>query len=233
MCNRKARDNKHDIQDCFQIVEVSLREGGNLEFTKGTGKKPLNLSVKGAHTHQMYTELVDCITNGDGGTDVVKEFERLEGEGATPCQECGDVFPTHLLDRCPNHPYAKVGDQGFKLVYAARAVSALEQLKAVADRMAGRETKDTACLLCTESNVNHNWRSSLKRMKCRKNKDGHWETEPPGDAQEVPMGYHNSACENCIRVVPDHPPDDCSSPELSNFGARFAIARGEDLISQI
>ena len=96
MCNRKARDNKHDIQDCFQIVEVSLKEDGNLEYTKVTGKKPLNLCVKGAYTHQTYTELVDCITKGDGGTEVVREFERLEREGANPCCECGNVFRIHL-----------------------------------------------------------------------------------------------------------------------------------------
>ena len=96
VCNRKARDNKHDIQDCFQIVEVSLKEDGNLEYTKGTGKKPPNLCVNGAHTHQTYVELVDCITKEDGGTEVVREFKRLEREGATRCCKCGDAFSTHL-----------------------------------------------------------------------------------------------------------------------------------------
>ena len=94
MCNRQTRDNKHNIKDCVQNVDVFIQVDGSLRYTKGTGW-PLNTCVKGAHLHQTYAELVDCVMKGNGGTEVVKKFERLGGEGATPCPQCGDVFPTH------------------------------------------------------------------------------------------------------------------------------------------
>ena len=35
VCNRKSRDNKHDIQDCVQNVEVFVQEDGSLRYIKG------------------------------------------------------------------------------------------------------------------------------------------------------------------------------------------------------
>ena len=95
------------------------------------------------------------------------------------------------------------------MAYEARAAAVLEWLKAVADKMAEKETEDAACPSCTELDINHNWRSCLKRMKCWKNKDGHWETEPPRDAQEGPVGYYGNPCKNCVKVVLDHPREGC------------------------
>ena len=137
--------------------------------------------MKGIHLHQTYAELLECATNGDGGTKVIEEFEKLEEEGATPCPQCGHVFPTHQSEHCPNHPYPNTGDQGFKAAYDAWAVAILEQLQAVASKITGEETANAACPSCTELGDYHNWRSCLKRMKCHRNPEGSWETEPPGD----------------------------------------------------
>ena len=135
--------------------------------------------MKGAHTHQTYAELLKCAINGDVGTQVIKEFEKLAEKGATPCPRCGDMFPTHPPEHCPNHPYLNMGDQGFKAAYDAWAI--LEWLWAVANKIAGEETVGTVCPFCTASDNKHNWRSCLKRMKCHRNPEGFWETELPGD----------------------------------------------------
>ena len=148
-----------------------------------------------------------------------------------PCLRCGDVFPTHPHERYPNHPYVDAGDQGFKLAYKARATAVLEWLKAVADKTAGREAEHAAYPFCMVSDAKHNWRSCLKRMKCRKKNNEHLETVPPGDSQELREGYQSSPCENCCTVVPDHFSNNCPHPELPNFGVRFTIIIGEGLIT--
>ena len=164
---------------------------------------------------------------------VIKEFEKLEKKGATPCSRCGDVFPTHRPEQCPNYPHLSTGDQGFKTAYEARAVAFLERLQAVARKITGEETANAACPSCTESDEHHNWRSCLKRMKCYKNQEGCWETEPPGDPQELPEGYQSTYCENCCIVVPNHFTGNCPHPEFCNFGVRFTLIRGEEYISLI
>ena len=70
-------------------------------------------------------------------------------------------------------------------------------------------------------------------MKCRRNPDGLWETELPGDPQELPKGYQSSPCENCCTVVPDHFRSNCPHPEFCNFGLRFAIKRVKGYITRI
>ena len=154
----------------------------------------------------------------DGRVVVVKGFEELEKEGATPCPKCGDVFPTHPPEQCPNHPYLMAGDEGFKVAYDAQAAEVLDQLKAVASKTTGREDENTVCPACTVSETNHNWRSCLKSLKCRRNKHGVWQTEPPGDPQEIPKGYQGSPCKNCCTMVLDHFTGNCPRLELPNFG---------------
>ena len=94
VCDRQARGSNHNIKDCIQIDEMSLQTDRHLRYAKATNK-PLNNCVRGFHTHQSYVEQLECATNGDGGLEMVKEFARLEEKGATPCPQCGDVFPTH------------------------------------------------------------------------------------------------------------------------------------------
>ena len=118
VCNRKSQDNSHNIKGCFGIVEVILQDDGSLRYIQGKGKL-LNTCVRGKHFHQTYEGMVKCVENGDGGAAVVKGFEELEKEGSKPCPKCGDVFPTHSPDQCPNHPYLMVGDEGFKAAYDA------------------------------------------------------------------------------------------------------------------
>ena len=82
----------------------------------------MNNCVRGFHTHQSYPEQLECATNGDGGFVIAEEFARLKAKGATPCPQCGDVFPTHRSEECPNYPYVIKGDKGFKAAYDARAM---------------------------------------------------------------------------------------------------------------
>ena len=125
VCNRQARGNNHNIKDCIQIVDVSLRANGQMRYVKGMGR-PLNTCMRGSHAHHTYANQLERATNGDGGFAVVEKFMELEGQGATPCLRCGDVFPTHQPEHCPNYPYLTVGDQGFKAAYDAQILAILE-----------------------------------------------------------------------------------------------------------
>ena len=125
VCGRQARGSNHNIKDCMQIAEVSLQGNGWLRYVK-VAKKPLNNCVKGFHTHQNYEEQLKCANGGDSGFTTIDEFVRLEGKGAVPCSLCGDVFPTHNLEDCPNYPYLLKGDKGFKAAYDARASAMAE-----------------------------------------------------------------------------------------------------------
>ena len=90
-----------------------------------------------------------------------------------------------------------------------------------------------ACTSCTVSDDHHDWRSCLKRMICQRNQDGEWETQPPGDPQDLLEGYQVNPCENCCRIVPSHSLDNCPHPEFSNYGVRFAIIRGARCVAPI
>ena len=232
VCDRRARGNSHNIKDCIQIADVLMRADGSLGYTKGSGR-PLNTCVKGVHLHQTYAKQLECATKGHSPIQVIKEFEKLERKGATPCSWCGNVFPTHQPTQCPNHPYLSIGDQGFKAAYEARAAAVLERLQVVASKITGEETAIAACPSCTESDEHHNWRSYLKRMKCYQNREGRWETEPPGDPQELPEGYQSTYCENCCVVVPNHFTGNCPHPKFCNFGVKFVLIRGDEYISLI
>ena len=70
-------------------------------------------------------------------------------------------------------------------------------------------------------------------MICQRSQDGEWETQPPGDPQDLPEGYQINPCENCCRVVPNHSLDNCHHLELTNYGVRFAIIRGARCIAPI
>ena len=109
----------------MQIAEVSLQGDGQLRYSKAM-RKPLNTCVKGFHTHQGYEEQLKCATGGDGGFTIIEEFVRLEEKGAAPCPLCGDVFPTHKSEVCPNYPYLLKGNQGFKVAYDTWAVAVAE-----------------------------------------------------------------------------------------------------------
>ena len=146
VCGRQARGNSHNIKDCIQIADVSLQVDGQMRYAKATSR-PLNTCVKGFHSHQTYADQLECATNGDGRFAVIREFMKLEGEGATPCSQCGDVFPTHQPGHCPNYPYLTMGDQGFKAAYDAWIVAILERLQAVARRIDGGETTDAVSIL--------------------------------------------------------------------------------------
>ena len=122
VCGRQARGSNHNIKDCMQIAEVSLQGNGQLRYAK-VAKKPLNNCVKGFHTHQSYKEQLKCANDGDGGFTTIEEFARLEEKGAAPCSLCGDVFPTHDSEDCPNYPYLLKGDKGFKAAYDTRGCS--------------------------------------------------------------------------------------------------------------
>ena len=200
-----------------------------MRYVKSTGRA-LDTCVRGSHTHKTYVDQLACTTNGDGGFAAVVKFRELESQGATPCPQCGDVFPSHTLDQCLNYPYLIAGDQGFKAAYDTQALAVLERLPAVANKIAGRETVDAACPSCMESNGNHNWRSCLKRMKCRKESEGNWEMEPPGDPKDLPEGYQISPCKKCCTIMPNYSTDKCPHPECCNYGARFTIARNEPYI---
>ena len=89
------------------------------------------------------------------------------------------------------------------------------------------------CPSCTVSEDHHDWRSCLKRMICKRNQEGEWEMQPPGDLQDLREGYKADPCENCCRIVPDHSLDNCPNPEFSNYGVRFAIVRGTRCLAQI
>ena len=232
VCGRQARGNNHNIKDCIQIAEVSRQVNRHLWYAKAT-KKPLNNCVRGFHTHQSYEELLECAMNGDGGFAMSKEFVRLEEKGATSCPQCGDVFPTHRSEHCPNYPYWVKGDKGFKAVYDARAMVIVERLRAVLDRIEGEETESDECPSCMVSDDHHDWRSCLKRMICQKNRDGDWEMQPPRDLQDLLEGYQVNPCENCCRVVPNHSLDNCPEPECSNYRVRFAIVRSARCVAQI
>ena len=149
-----------------------------MRYTKAMNK-PLNICVKGFHTHQAYEEQLKCAKGGDGGFTTIGEFVRLEEKGAAPCPLCGDVFPTHESQDCLNYPYLLEGDQGFKAAYDTRAVAVVECLQAVLDRIEGKGDANDACPSCTESDDHHDWRSCLKRMICKRNQEGEWETQPP------------------------------------------------------
>ena len=82
----------------------------------------MNNCVRGFHTHQSYTEQLECAKNGDGGFIIAEEFARLEAKDATPCPQCDHVFPTHRLEQCPNYPYAIKSDKGFKAAYDVQAM---------------------------------------------------------------------------------------------------------------
>ena len=101
---------------------MSLQRNGQLQYAKVV-KKPLNNCVKGCHTHQSYEEQLKCANGGDGSFTTIEEFARLEGKGAVPCSLCGDVFPTHNSEDCPNYPYLLKGDKGFKAAYDTRVVA--------------------------------------------------------------------------------------------------------------
>ena len=116
------------------------------------------------------------------------------------------------------------GDQVFKAAYDARALAVLGRLQAVADGITGEEVANKACPSCTESGDHHNW-SCLKRMKCRKGPEENWETEPPGDPQDVPGGYQAGFCEKCCTVISDHLADDYPHPESRNCGVQFALSQ--------
>ena len=229
VCGRQSRGYNHNVKDCIQIVDVSLQANGQMRYAQASGR-PLNTCVRGSHAHEMYAEQLACATNGEGRFATVEKFRELEGQGATPCPQCGDVFPSHQPEHCPNYPYLAVGDQGFKAAYDAQALAILEQLQVVAGKITGEETAGAACPSCTESDEHHNWRSCLKRMKCRKGPEGNWEMEPPGDPKDIPEGYQVSPCENCCTAVPNHSTDNCPHPECCNYGVWFAIARGEPYI---
>ena len=89
----------------------------------------------------MYEEQLKCADGGDGGFTTIEEFVRLEGKGAALCSSCGDVFPTHGPQDCPNYPYVLKGDQGFKATYNAQAVAMVEHLQVVLDRIEGEGTQ--------------------------------------------------------------------------------------------
>ena len=109
----------------MQIAEVTLQGNRQLRYAKAA-KKPLNNCVKGFHTHQNYEEQLKCAKDGDGSFTTIKEFVRLEEKGVAPCSLCGDVFPTHISEDCPNYPYLLKGDKGFKAAYDTRAVAIAE-----------------------------------------------------------------------------------------------------------
>ena len=119
---------------------------------------------------------------------MIKKFRELKRKGTTPCPWCGDVFPTHGPEQCPNHPCLNTGDQGFKAAYDACIVDVLEQLQAMANRIDEGETAVDAYPSCTESEDHHNWRSCLKRMKCHRNPEGKWEMQPPLEIHEASLG---------------------------------------------
>ena len=135
VCGRQARGHNHNVKDCIQIVDVSLQANGQMQYAKATGR-PLNTCVRGSHVHQMYVDQLACAADGDSGFAAVKGFRELEGQSATPCPLCGDVFPLHQPDHCPNYSYLTVGDQGFKATYDAWALVILERLQAVAGKIA-------------------------------------------------------------------------------------------------
>ena len=230
VCSRQAWGLNHNVKDCIQIVDVSLQLDGWLQYIKGTGR-PLNTCVKGTHAHQTYEEQLVCATDGDGGFKAIEKFRELEDQGVTPCPRCGDVFPTHPLENCWNYPYLTMGDQGFKAAYDAQTNTVLECLQAVTGKIALEEAADAACPACTESDDHHNWRSCLKRMICRRGAKRSWETEPPQDPKDLSEGYQISPCENCCTIIPNHSIDNCPHPECRNFGAWFALARGESYVA--
>ena len=232
VCSQQARGSNHNIKDCLQIAEVSLHGDGNLRYTKLMGR-PLNICVKGFHIHQTYEEQEKCANSGDGGYLTISEFGMLEKKGATPCPSCGDVFPTHEPEDCPNYPYLQKGDQGFKATYDTWAVAIVECLWAVLDKIEGRGDASDACPSCTESDEHHDRRSCIKRMICKRNPEGEWETQPPGDPQGLRRGYKTSPCENCCVTVLDHSLDNCPHPEFGNYGVRMAIVRGERCVAQV
>ena len=106
----------------MQIAEVSLQGTGSYGMPKRR-KSLLNNFVKGFHTHQSYEEQLKCANSGDGGFTTIEEFARLEGKGAVPCSQCGDVFSTHNSEDCPNYPYLLKRDKGFKVAYDVRVVA--------------------------------------------------------------------------------------------------------------
>ena len=187
-----------------------LQDDDSLKYSQGKGKV-LNKCIWGGHTHRTYKEQKQCFEEGppdEEANTVRKEFEKLEREEAKPCPKCGDVFPTHTSDGCPNHPYLTLGDKGFKAAYDDHAVVILDWLKSVVSKMAGREDANAACPACTESGVTHNWRSCLKQLKCWKKENGEWETEPQEDPNNTPKGYVRVTCGNCT-AVPDHLETSC------------------------
>ena len=125
VCGRQAGGNSHNIKDCIQIADVSLQVNGQMRYAKAMSS-PVNTCVKGFHSHQTYANPLECATNGDGGFAVIRKFVKLEGEGATPCPWCGDVFPMHQPGHCPKYPYLTMGDQDFKAAYDTRIVAILE-----------------------------------------------------------------------------------------------------------
>ena len=141
------------------------------------------------------------------------------------------MFPTHPLENCPNYPYLTIGNHGFKAAYDALANAVLERLQAVASKIAGEDAANAACPACMESDDHQNWRSCLKRMICHRGPEGNWETEPPGDPQDLPEGYQISPCENCCSIIPNHLTDNCPHPECCNVGAWFAVARGKSYVT--
>ena len=108
-----------------------------------------------------------------------------------------------------------------------------EHLRVVLDRIEGEGDMSDACPSCTESGDHHDWRSYLKRMICRRNREGEWEMQPPGDPQDLREGYKATPCENCCTIVPDHSLDNCPHPEFSNYGVRMAIIRGAKCLAQV
>ena len=124
-----------------------------------------------------------CANGGNGSFTTIEEFARLEGKGAVSCSLCGNVFPTHNLEDCPNYPYLLKGDKGFEAAYDTQVVAIVEQLPVVLDRIEGKGDASDACPSWTVSEDHHDWRSCIKRMICKRNQEGEWEIQPPGDPQ--------------------------------------------------
>ena len=146
------------------------------------------------------------------------EFEWIERLGEKPCSY---VFPDHQPDQC---------SKGFQAAYATYANVVLDQMKSLADKIAGQLREDVACPTCTEATVGHNWRSCLKWLKCKRDPAGNWHSELPGDPSATTRWYVNVSCGQCCMVVPE---TECPNPESHNYGVCVTLANQCGLIKKI
>ena len=178
------------------------------------------------HQHSGYEEARRCYLKCPEAQLARKqEIQKLLDAGGNPCPQCGDVFADHSLADCMKHPYLVAGDQGFQNALNDGAYVVLERLEGLYERLTKGVPEGTPCISCAGDEEPHDYRGCLKRLKCKKGKDGEWVSEPPSDPSQVPPGRFQTACTMCGSLVPDHQVENCKEKQTVNYGLLYMLEK--------